>query len=111
MRESFRGISGKFSQERFAQRSDDDPIWQAKAFAVARLAPSDATATNIKDVLREYALWVPGRRHQALPVKSMATAIVSLFDVAKRGNDYLVTGVSLKALENLSGKQVEHASR
>ena len=40
-----------------------------------------------------------------LPVKSIATAIGSLFEVEKSGKDYIVVGVSLKALAHLSGEQ------
>jgi hypothetical protein len=70
-------------------------------------------ATNIKDVLREYALWCQSASIKPLPVKSIATAIGSRagpqalirIEVEKSGKDYIVVGVSLKALAHLSGEQ------
>jgi hypothetical protein len=79
---------------------------QAKAFAVARLAPDDDASTNIKDVLRAYATWCKAGKVKQLPVETMASALDSLFGVGKDGKDYVVLGVSLKTIEDRSGKPI-----
>jgi hypothetical protein len=71
---------------------------QVKAFAVARLAPDDDASTNIKNVLREYATRCRSGNVKQLPVEAMASALSSLFGVEKDGKDYVVLGVSLKAI-------------
>ena len=87
-------------------RDADDPLLQAKAFAVARLAPDDDVSTNIKDVLREYATWCRSGNVKQLPVETMASALNSLFGVEKDGKDYVVLGVSLKTIEGQSGEPI-----
>jgi hypothetical protein len=79
---------------------------QAKAFAVARLAPDDDASTSIKDVLRAYATWCKSGNVKQLPAEAMASALDSLFGVEKDGKDYVVMGVSLKAIEDQSGKPI-----
>jgi len=88
------------SKRKGSVREMDDPLLQAKAFAVARLAPDDDASTNIKDVLREYATWCRSGNVKQLPVETMASALNSLFGVEKEGKDYMVQGVSLKASED-----------
>ena len=79
---------------------------QAKAFAVARLAPDDDASANIKDVLRAYATWCRSDNVKQLPAEAMASALNTLFGVEKDGKDYMVLGVSLKAIEDQSGKPI-----
>jgi hypothetical protein len=87
-------------------RETDDPMLQAKAFAVARLAPDDDASANIKDVLRAYATWCRSGNVKQLPAKAMASALDTLFGVEKDGKDYMVLGVSLRAIEDQSGKPI-----
>ena len=87
-------------------RAADDPLLQAKAFAVARLAPEDDASTNIKDVLRAYATWCRSGNAKQLPAEAMASALDTLFGVEKDGKDYVVLGVSLKTIEDQSGKPI-----
>jgi hypothetical protein len=87
-------------------RETDDPLLQAKAFAVARLAPHDDASANIKDVLRAYATWCRSGNVKQLPAEAMASALDTLFGVEKDGKDYMVLGVSLKAIEDQSGKPI-----
>jgi hypothetical protein len=87
-------------------RETDDPMLQAKAFAVARLAPDDDASANIKDVLREYATWCRSGNVKQLPAEAMASALDMLFGVEKDGKDYVVLGVSLKTIEDQSGKPI-----
>jgi hypothetical protein len=94
------------SKRKGSARDADDPLLQAKAFAVARLAPDDDASTNIKDVLREYATWCRSGNVKQLPVETMASALNSLFGVEKDGMDYVVLGVSLKAIAGQSGKPI-----
>jgi hypothetical protein len=94
------------SKHKDSARVSEDPLLQAKAFAVARLAPDDDASTNIKDVLREYATWCRSGKVKQLPVETMASALNTLFGVEKSGKDYVVLGVSLKAIEGQSGKPI-----
>jgi len=87
-------------------RETDDPLLQAKAFAVARLAPTDDASANIKDVLRAYATWCRSGNVKQLPAEALASALDELFGVEKDGKDYVVLGVSLKAIEDQSGKPI-----
>jgi hypothetical protein len=87
-------------------RASDDPLLQAKELAVARLTPDDDASTNIKDVLRAYATWCKSGNLKQLPTEAMASAMDSLFGVEKDGKDYVVLGVSLKAIEDQSEKTV-----
>jgi hypothetical protein len=87
-------------------RETDDPMLQAKAFAVARLAPDDDASANIKDVLRAYATWCRSGNVKQLPAEAVASALDTLFGVEKDGKDYVVLGVSLKAIETQSGKPI-----
>jgi hypothetical protein len=41
-----------------------------------------------------------------LPAEAMASALDTLFGVEKDGKDYVVLGVSLKAIEDQSGKPI-----
>ncbi len=79
---------------------------QAKAFAVGRLTPDDDASANIKDVLRAYATWCRSGSVKQLPAAAMASALDSLFGVEKDGKDYMVLGVSLRAIEDQSGKPI-----
>jgi hypothetical protein len=94
------------SKRKNSARLLDDPLLQAKAFAVARLAPDNDASINIKDVLREYATWCRAGKAKQLPVETMASALDSLFGVEKDGKDYVVLGVSLKTIEGHSGKPI-----
>ena len=94
------------SKRRNAARAADDPLLQAKAFAVARLAPADDASANIKDVLRAYATWCRSDNVKQLPAEAMASALNKLFGVEKDGKDYVVLGVSLKAVENRPPKPI-----
>jgi len=98
------GRSRKRAKRPGDPKRENDPIWQAKAFAVARLMPNDAigAATNVKDVLREYATWCRASSINQLPVETIASALNSLFGVEKDGKDYMVIGVSLKTIEQSS---------
>jgi hypothetical protein len=87
-------------------RVPDDPLLQAKAFAVARLAPDDVASTNIRDVLRAYANWCKSGNLKQLPAEAMASALDSLFGVEKDGKDYMVQGVSLKTTEDQPAKPI-----
>jgi hypothetical protein len=80
---------------------------QAKAFAVARLTPDDDASANIKDVLRAYATWCRSSGNvKQLPAEAMASALDTLFGVEKEGKDYMVQGVSLKAIDDQSAKPI-----
>jgi hypothetical protein len=92
------------SKRKEGPRAADDPLLQAKAFAVARLAPDDDASANIKDVLRAYATWCRSGNVKQLPAEAMASALDTLFGVERDGKDYMVQGVSLKAIEDKSGK-------
>jgi hypothetical protein len=94
------------SKRKDSARAADDPLLQAKAFAVARLAPDDGASTSIKNVLRAYATWCRSGNVKQLPAEAMASALDSLFGVEKDGKDYVVQGVSLKAVEDQSGKPI-----
>ena len=94
------------SKRKDVARSADDPLLQAKAFAVARLTPDDDASANIKDVLRAYATWCRSGNVKQLPAEAMASALDSLFGVEKDGKDYVVLGVSLRAIEDQSGKPI-----
>jgi hypothetical protein len=94
------------SKRKDVARSADDPLLQAKAFAVARLTPDDDASANIKDVLRAYATWCRSGNVKQLPAEAMASALDSLFGVEKDGKDYMVLGVSLRAIEDQSGKSI-----
>jgi hypothetical protein len=87
-------------------RETDDPLLQAKAFAVARLAPAEDASANIKDVLRAYANWCRSDNVKQLPAEAMASALNTLFGVEKDGKDYMVLGVSLRAVENRAPKPI-----
>jgi hypothetical protein len=94
------------SKRKDVARSADDPLLQAKAFAVARLTPDDDASANIKDVLRAYATWCRSGNVKQLPAEAMASALDTLFGVEKDGKDYMVLGVSLRAIEDQSGKPI-----
>jgi len=53
-----------------------------------------------------YATWCRSGNVKQLPAEALASALDELFGVEKDGKDYVVLGVSLKAIEDQSGKPI-----
>jgi hypothetical protein len=78
------------------RKAENEALHQAKEFAVARLQPEEAAATDIRAVIKEYTAWCKEAGAKRLPVEEITTAFDRLFAIEKSGRCYVLTGVAMR---------------
>jgi hypothetical protein len=84
------------SRAKPSAKAENEALQQAKAFAVARLQPEEAAATDIRAVIKEYTAWCKEAGAKRLPVEEITTALDRLFAIEKSGRCYVLTGVAMR---------------